>query len=111
MALRTIDVLESRIWDPGRDFLLLCKCKQPVALDADDECRLLYLCEGVGDGVVWRCRGGDPVAGDVVGVEFAGYGYVAVAVEAFDEFLTLVAEVGLGGEVSGCASCGGHRSR
>lgn len=55
--------------------------------------------QGFGDG-------GGTVAGDVVCVELAGDGDVAVAVEALDEFLALVAEVRLGGEVGRCRRSG-----
>jgi len=37
--------------------------------------------------------------GDVVSVQFAGYGDIAVRVEALDEFVALVAEVALRREV------------
>lgn len=75
-----------------REFLLFGKGKEAVAFDANDEGRLLDEGEGVVEG-----RGA--AAGDVVGVEFAGDGDVAVCVEPADEFVCLIAEVGLGGKV------------
>lgn len=37
-----------------------------------------------------------------MGVEFTGYGYVTVAVEAVDELLALVAEIGLRRKIGRC---------
>lgn len=47
------------------------------------------------------------MSGDVVRVELAGDCDIAVAVEAFHEFLTLVAEIRLCGEVGGRPLRGG----
>lgn len=42
-----------------------------------------------------------------MGVEFSCYGDVAVAVEALDEFGSLVPQVGLRGEIGGCGTLRG----
>lgn len=93
MPFRTVDVPQRRIRDPSRYLLLLGKGEETITFDAYDECWLLDLGEGFGGGVGFIGR--DAVPGDVVGVELAGDGNVAVGVEAVDEFVALVAEVGL----------------
>ena len=99
-----VDGLQRRIGDVGCELLLLGVREEPVRLDSKHERGLLYQGQGVvegGDGIegllvlaLWVS-----VARDVVGVELAGDGDVAVGVETLDELLALVAQVGLGREV------------
>lgn len=101
VAFGTDDGAKARVRDRGGEFLLFRKGKEAVALDADDECRLGDSGEGDG-GCLWGF-GGHATPGDVMGVEFSGHCDVTVAVEATDEFFTLVAEIGLRGKMGGGA--------
>lgn len=94
MSLRTIDPPQPRMGDVARYLLLLGEGEEAVGLDAEDEAGLCDLGQRCADG-------GAAGAGDVVGVELAGDGDVAVWVEAGDEFGALVAQVGLCGVVVG----------
>lgn len=78
--------------DMRRQLFLFGEGEEPVGHDPQDQGGLGDEAQGLGDG-------GGAAAGDVVGVELAGHGYVAVGVEALDELGALVAEVGLRREV------------
>lgn len=98
MPLRTVNGLQPRVGDVGRQLLLLGEREQPVRHDAQDQSGLPDLAERLGDG-------GGAAARDVVRVELARHGDVTVRVEALDELGALVTEVGLRGEI-GAAGLG-----
>lgn len=88
-----VDGAQSRLRDARREFLLFGKGEETVGFDADDERWLLDHGERRRD----RRRRGrvDTLPRHVVRVEFARDGDVAVAVEALDELLALIAQVRL----------------
>ena len=102
VPLAAIDGPQNSLWYSPCQILLLGECEQAIALDAENERGLFDLRECVIDlfdrcGVV-GCWG---AAGPryIVGIEFARHGDVAVCVEALDELVTLIPEVGLCREV------------
>ncbi len=91
VSLRTINRSQPRIRYTLCKLLLLSKGEQTIALDTNDKGRLLDLREGIFD---WRFGGRvNAVTGNVVGIEFASDGYIAIAVEAFDELFALVSKI------------------
>lgn len=104
MAIGRVDGFQGGIGDVCRKLLLLGICEQAVGLDTEHERWLLDERESV-------VQSRDRVQGlfvvsvrvamarDVVGVEFAGDGDVAVGIEALDKLFALVAQVRLRREV------------
>lgn len=103
VALGAVNRLERGVWDGGREFLLLGVGEEAVRLDAEDQRRLRNLRQGVEDGRRRRAGRRQAAPRHVVRVQLARNGNVAVCVEAPDEFLALVAQVGLRREVGRCA--------
>ncbi|KFY06218.1 hypothetical protein V492_08112, partial [Pseudogymnoascus sp. VKM F-4246] len=85
MPLRTINPPQPRLRNMARQLLLLRKREQSIRLNPQHQTGLRDLRQRV-------VEGGGPRARDVVRVELAGDGDVAVRVEAGDELGALVAE-------------------
>jgi hypothetical protein len=116
VAVWGVDGLQLGIGDVRRKLLLLSVSKQAIRLDTEYECGLLDQREGMVQSrygiqalFVFALRVAVPR--DIVGVQLARNGNVAIGVEAFDELLALVAQVRLGrkvvlGQRLGSGACG-----
>ena len=92
MSLGGIDSFQATVGDVLRQLLLLGEREKPVGFDAQHQSGLLDQSQRLGDGVC-------PTPRNVVRVQLARHGDVAVAVEALDELGALVAQVRLRREV------------
>lgn len=97
VALGAINALQPRIRDAIGDFLLLGKGEQAIGLNTQNKGWLLDLGKSLQNGVL-RIRAGT-VTRNVVGIQLAGHGNVAVGIKALDKLVALVAEIRLGREV------------
>ena len=94
VPLGRVNGRQPRVGNAFGQLLLLGVRKQAVALDPDDEGGLLEQLQRAADVA-------GPAPRDVVRVQLARGGNVAVCVKALDELVALVAQVRLSGEVGG----------